>query len=290
MIKINDQILPDIEYFNKVLSKFAGQLSSILKRSVQVPHVQNDTLEELDFTLELKASDIESDESHRFVTDSLLAKINNLPTIDDVRSIASDLDSATIDSVNDKFNRLLSMSAALEQVKNLSIILRSESNLEELLKALSLKANVQDLAIHIKDDCHLTQEDRIALNGILNLADLGGIDWLSDDFNGIKNKPDSLPANGGNADTVGGFSIEHLMNHQVVDYIIGYDDKCDIRINKDQSNASVINQILANNSIAFKKGVYYIGSAISNSYVYGIGTLTGSYIHIYNSKLKYINK
>ena len=73
---------------------------------------------------------------------------------------------------------------------------------------------------------------------------------------GIKNKPDSLPANGGNADTVGGFSIEHLMNHQVVDYIIGYDDKCDIRINEDQSNVSVINQILANNSIAFKKGVY----------------------------------
>jgi hypothetical protein len=139
--------------------------------------------------------------------------------------------------------------------------------MDKFMNELSMKLDAEDFISHLRSDNHISSADRIALKKLIELS--AGIDWNSDI---IKNKPKSLPANGGNADTLSGYKVKDIINRQHEDYIVGSDNKCDIKLTNDtmlsMEDASLYPLI------KFKSGKYFIDRMVLKN-----NTLIGSGKH-----------
>jgi hypothetical protein len=150
----------------------------------------------------------------------------------------------------------------------MSYLIKEDDSLASLTNALASKATEEELKDHIEDSVHLTNADRNALNQLVKIITLGGFDWNAEDgsINAIKNKPSKLPADGGNAATIGGCKVEDIANHQLEEYIFGcYGEKypeiaCDAVVSSEyETNTKVIIDTINNNRrglYSFKSGIY----------------------------------
>jgi hypothetical protein len=151
---------------------------------------------------------------------------------------------------------------ALQKLKDLAILLRDNSDIIGISELAASKVDKKDFEVHKDSVLHMSSNDRKALNALIKALDIGFADWnaTEDDQNFIKNKPTSLPANGGNADTLAGRSADAYLTSRVEDYVIGYDpDKSDITVDDDTKD---ITPIFRGNSykglMAIQSGIYYL--------------------------------
>lgn len=133
------------------------------------------------------------------------------------------------DSINEAFIKLLNRKDAVKRIKDIDYAVNQTEGLNALIKLTSTKVDQEQLQDHINSLLHLTDDDKVALNILLNAIECGFADWNAGpkDPNYIKNKPEALPANGGNADTIEGHTAKELKNHQAYDVIIGIGVLCD---------------------------------------------------------------
>ena len=131
--------------------------------------------------------------------------------------------------INNSFIRLLNKNDAVQRIKDIEYALNESEDLSPLIELIGTKATKEELKNHFESVFHLTSNDRKALDVLLNFIAEGFADWNAnpEDPNYIKNKPKALPANGGNADTVNGYTAKELKNHQAYDLIIGIGLLCD---------------------------------------------------------------
>lgn len=213
------------------------------------------------------ASEIDEDSKHRFVSDALLRILKDKPTRKDMELSFDEIKQALKQYIDDRIDTIINTPDSIDKVKDLMNLIEEDVNMTKVLAILGNKVSNEDFNKHIESNSHLTNNDRKALNLLIDFISTGGADWnaKSGAANEIKNKPDSLPANGGNADTVGGYSPKDLVNKRSEDIIIGIEDESydpsevDLLVDKNSMNIDVIfNKIkhLDYGSVKIRKGNY----------------------------------
>jgi len=213
----------------------------------------------------IHASAIETDAAHMFITRTLLDTLIAKPTSAQLDERLNELKIKLEQELDNNYVRILNTPNAINKLRDISMILQEEGNLEALLQVMSEKVTTEDLKNHELSKFHLNDNDRKAINIILSFINEGCADWNAtpDKYNYIRNKPESLPANGGNADTVANHEIKDVRNKHGEDFVIGvnnnnifYDkDSCDIMYENTES-LKVIDNYSFDCTALFKRGTY----------------------------------
>ena len=180
------------------------------------------------------------DETHRFVTDEEKQLWNNKAetvyvneSADKVLKTAKAFTDSKIAAI---FN---STEDQLQVLRSLTFELKNDDTVKQFFDLYNECAKNKELQEHtLNSKIHMSNSDRILLTTVSEAINSGmNPDWNETNASSLKyieNKPASLPANGGNADTVGGYSAEDLLNDRCFyDHIISQDDDIDNMITKE---------------------------------------------------------
>lgn len=226
----------------------------------------------------IKAADVVTDSNHRYISDSDLDRLKENVSRTELNAAIDDVTNNLKLVLNEQVDNILNNK---DSIKAINIIKKIISDNNGLLSLFKILATNEDLDHHAKNGLHITKEDREALNKLLKTLNDGYADYTASEgeVGYIKNKPDSLPANGGNADTVGGYCADKLINKQPEKYIIGintantYDkSKVNILLTNDTVN-KLNNYFVENTATCLREGEYNpktISLAYSNT-LYGVG-------------------
>ena len=230
----------------------------------------------------VKPEDIILDTNHRFINDIQEEKIKESVTRTDLEAAERDITNNLKLSINQTVDNLINDKDAIDAINKIKKVISKNHSTIDLFKNLIDK---DDLNAHEKNGNHINWEDRAALNLLLKFIDKGCADWNAKegDANYVRNKPKSLPANGGNADTVGNYKPEDLFNKQLAKCIIGIDNnnknysKKDVNILLNKNNVNTLNTYLCDNSLTYIREGYYNINEFKmpvNSNVSGVGVST----------------
>ena len=169
----------------------------------------------------IKAEELLTDPNNRLLSDleidEFKGKVGKLEMQESIDNASKEIKVLLAKQIDN----LLNSKDIMNGIANLLSLLQNNQDAKDLMDELSNIANKNELACHINSGYHLTDDDRIALDQLLKFIKTGCADWdaAEGEPNYIRNKPDKLPADGGNADTVGGLCAGKLINKQL-DYRI----------------------------------------------------------------------
>ena len=262
----SDQI-PSIGYINELVKLIETRLMYPELEFNGFQSIKSDT-EELPIGVkelpDISAKDVKTDSQHKFVNDAVLQTLKERPTKFEVEQ-SLDVVKEELKKYMDKlYIRIVNTPNVVNKLRDISSILSDDTIASGLLNTLANKMNLEDFESHKTSYAHMDNNDRKALNILIKCLSNGFADWNADDEapNAIKNKPDSLPANGGNADTVANHSIEDIINKDDYDLVIGTSLE---KYSKDSCDIYAENGFLNNNDIIvggsssitlFKRGYY----------------------------------
>lgn len=180
---------------------------------------------------------IVSNPGRRFVTDNQLVEFSNKVGESYVDESINKLHEDIQIEIANKLDNIVNMRKVTDNLRAINAILDSEETLFNLISLCSSKIDEETFKLHEENGKHLSEESRNNLKLLKQFIDNGGIDWnaeTEDGLQAIKNRPDKMPADGGNADTVAGRGINTLLNGRKISTIIigkegyGYTkDMCD---------------------------------------------------------------
>lgn len=169
----------------------------------------------------IKAEELLTDPNNRLLSDleidEFKGKVGKLEMQESIDNASKEIKVLLAKQIDN----LLNSKDIMNGIANLLSLLQNNQDAKDLMDELSNIANKNELACHINSGYHLTDDDRIALDQLLKFIKTGCADWdaTEGEPNYIRNKPDKLLADGGNADTVGGLCAGKLINKQL-DYRI----------------------------------------------------------------------
>lgn len=216
------------------------------------------------------------DKDHRFVTDIEKELWNNKAEVKYVNESVDKVLKASKSFTDAKVAAIFNSSEdQLQVLRSLAFELKNDTTVKQFFDLYNECAKNIELQDHtLNSKIHMSNADRILLKNV-NEALSSGLnpDWNETNASSLKyieNKPTSLPANGGNADTVGGYTAEELLNDTCLyDHIIADNNEIDYIINR-------INKGLGHNVIvkpgSFTKDEIVIKA--SNTKFTGIGTIS----------------
>lgn len=258
--------IPSVEYINEILKMIEEQL--LYKNEFHGFQSIKTTTEELPVGLKeqpaILAKDIGLDCNHKFVNDALLNTLIDKPTKFEVERNIEESKEELKKYMEKLYIRIVNTPNVINKLRDISTVLSDDTIASGLLNTLANKVNFEDFEAHGESSIHMNNNDRKALNILIKCLANGFSDWNAKDdaCNAIKNKPESLPANGGNADTVANHSIEDIINKDDYDLVIGSSLE---KYSKDSCDIYAENGFLNNNDIIvggsssitlFKRGYY----------------------------------
>lgn len=239
----------------------------------------------------IAADDVLTDNMHRYISDSELEKLNECISKTELNATVKEITNNFKMALNDQLDNILNNKNTINAINNIKDVISNNQESLDLFKDL---VNKEEFNNHLNDGLHLSSEDRIALNLLLKFINKGCADWnaVEGDANYIRNKPSSLPANGGNAETVGGYCAYKLMTKQSEKYIIGINTAktyglSEVNLLLTTKNVNKLEKYLVDfTSICIREGDYEPQNLnIDAVTLYGVGNGT----QIYNSNIKILN-
>lgn len=266
----SDQI-PSIEYLNEILKIIEDTFISIDSNFNGFPSVVADT-KELKIDTEnqdvLYAKNIKTDSEHRFINEIILTTLIDKPSRFEIEQSLSETKQNIENKVDETYMKIVNTPNVLNKLRDISIILNENKLISGLLNAISNKVSIETFKEHSESIIHMNNNDRKALNILLKCVLSGFADWDAEEgaCNAIINKPASLPANGGNADTVSNHGIKDLINKDDYDLVIGSStekyskDSCDIYAEDGLLDEDIFEKAISlikdSGIITFKRGYY----------------------------------
>lgn len=279
--------IPSVAYVENLIKKLNDIIISLNSKEYNSEINTKESTDIVEFPINNKPVDnidiesINTDSNHKFISNTQLNIFREKPSKFELETAINDLRSELQKYLNQYFVNLLNTKDALQKIKDISNIIKSDANLNTLINTVSDKVSYNEFKDHIDSTMHLNNNDRKALNLLIGFISQGCADWnaTEEEPNYIRNKPESLPANGGNSDTVSGYSSEDLLNHQIEDLIIGSDDsyekeKVDIFVNN--SDITDIIKTIKDRTeglFTFRSGVYIANILDLNMYSSSYGNI-----------------
>lgn len=209
----------------------------------------------------INTSNTLTDPNNRYITDKQLEELNNKIGSVEFDSAVKELNNNFKLLLNKQLDNILNSKDIINAINDIKLVISENEDILDLFKYL---VSVDELNNHINSLSHLNDDDRVALNLLLKFIDKGCADWDADESepNYIRNKPRALPADGGDAATLGGYCYHKLINKQPESYIIGIDtantytkDQVTLILNND--NVTKMDEhFLPNTAISIREGNY----------------------------------
>lgn len=269
---INNQ-LASVAYVNSTVKKLQDIITKYISTTINPQDINfTDSVDILpipkpELNININATDVNTDSNHKFISETEISVLKDKPTTYDVDKSIAGLKKEIIQIINERFDNILNSKNSLNNIKYLINVLENDNNMKNILDLINSKASLEDLEEHKESFTHVNNIDRKAINLLIKFIEKGCSDWNADKDqpNYIRNKPDSLPANGGDADTVSGYTTDYLINKQSEDLIIGTplkgytEEEVDIMISSIEDAAIVFNKMRPG-LYFFRKGKYIIDS------------------------------
>lgn len=291
--------LASVSYVYFLIKKLADILEEYINKDkpigafrekININHLESTEIIDIPIAeqiVNVKASELDTDSMHKFISESELNVLKDKPTYVDVQSIIAELREELHKAIDKSYINLINIPDAVNKFKDLSNILKNDDIVNNIVSLISEKVSLEEFDDHKKSIFHLNSNDRKALNLLIGFIEKGCADWnaAKDQPNYIRNKPKKLPADGGNSYTVGGYTANTLMNHQVEDVIYGLSGQrynkntVNELLNKDNYHDNIINNI-SNSNIGkyytFKSGKYLFETIkLSNKTISGDIIISG---------------
>ena len=266
----SEEKIPSVEYIEAIVKMIESELKS-LDINFSGFKTVNANMEELNTDkANIPANNIKTDTKHRFINEALLTTFASKPSMFQIEQLIEDLKKEIDTKINESYMKIINTPNVINKLRDIASILYEDSNdANRLISTIAEKATIDQLEEHIASHIHMNNNDRKALNILLKCVTNGFIDWNADEgsINAIRNKPLSLPANGGNADTVSNHNINDLINKNTEDIVIGRTskkyskDECDLFaidgvINQEEFESAI--KKIEYGTVLFKTGEYYL--------------------------------
>lgn len=223
------------------------------------------------------ATMITEDKSHRFTTDDEKDSWNKKAEVEYVDNSTSKVLTSAKSFTDAKIAALLnSTEEQLEVLRSLSFELKKDDVSKKFFDLYNECVKNKEFQIHsLNSDIHMSKSDRVLLNDVKSALNSGlNPDWEETNASSLKyieHKPVSLPANGGNADTVGGYTAEQLLNKTYYyDYAVESENELEKTINCLNKNSGY--------TLLIRPGSYDLDKELvikaSNIVITGIGKLS----------------
>ena len=262
--------VPSIEYIQELVKMIGDELRTLNTNFPGFPSIKSD-VKEIDTSKKeistVSADKIKTNPKRRFVNEALLTSFANKPSNFEVEQSILKVKQELEDSINKSYMKIVNTPNAIKKLRDIAMILNEDEVADGLLNTLSTKINNDDFKVHEESTAHMNNNDRKALNILLKCLADGFGDWNAEEgaVNAIKNKPESLPANGGNAESICNHSLKDIINKDDVDLVIGTKDcyskdSCDIYADNNVVDMklfeSEISNLHDNCIVLFKRGKY----------------------------------
>lgn len=271
--------IPSIGYIHELVKIIEDELIHQDLGFMGFPTIKTD-VEELPVGVKenptILANEIQTDSDHQFVSsailDTMVDKPTNFKVNESIEKVKSDLKLY----MDKTYMRIINTPNVINKLRDISTILSEDKIADGLLSTLANKLNIDDYDEHKASSIHINNNDRKALNILIKCLTEGFSNWdaKEGEYNAIKNKPESLPANGGNADTIGNHGLKDLINKDNYDIVIGCSgfnyskDSCDIYAENGAIDSGVLSSSIASlkdgGIILFKRGDYVVESIDNN--------------------------
>lgn len=217
----------------------------------------------------LSADNIEQDSSHRFLSDTQIQTFKNKPSVFDMQNAIEDAKSELKSTFNDLYIKLLNMPDAVDKLKLVAKFIESSDIMKTLLEEIGSRVTEEELNDHEKNNKHLTNNDRKALNLLLDYINNGFMQKIPDIGNHAKYANEA-----GNAAELNGYYASDLKKCHLEKLIYGLDSYDSITgvnelIDPDSFNGgNFLDELFYKNIkkeygiIGFKSGYYRIRSII----------------------------
>jgi len=269
---INNEEVPSIEYISEIVKMISDEIKTLNTNFNGFPSIKTNTEQIKIDTIEkqdINASSIKTDPRHRFINEALLTTFVNKPSNFEIEQSLDAVKQELREEIEKSYMRIINTPNAIIKLRDIYTILNNENAINGLLDTLSYKVTMEDFKEHKDSYVHLNNNDRKALNILLKCVTNNFADWNAkdDEVNAIKNKPTSLPANGGNADTIANHGIKEVINRDDDDLVVGVfgsnysSDTCDIYTTTGEIDSDLFASELSNingGTVLFKKGSYSI--------------------------------
>lgn len=174
-----DDLLVSKEYVDLRLKRLEDAINNTTSRSIP-PVLDNVSINDLDLSsTTVKASAVVQDPGNRMVSDTQLASFKSRPTSGEVDLKLKTVEADVKKYVDEIYNRLLNMPNAVERLKKISQLISSDDTLNQFFQALDNTISEADFDRHIKSSAHINNNERKALNILLDLINDGTVDRLT---------------------------------------------------------------------------------------------------------------
>lgn len=269
--------IPSMELINllqKHIENVILNISSTGLPSLPIEKEELKPVSDIDPDYIVDANHVQTDNAHQFVTKALLEILKDKPSYFELNKSITELKKEISLQLDDYYIRLVNTPIAMSKLKDISNMLQKDDVLSGFMDVLSSKVNMDQLQDHEQSKFHLDNNDRKALNLLLEFIKDGVVDWNAEPNspNYIHNKPNSLPADGGNADTVQNNGACDIARREH-DLIVGLGDgkyykkeTCDLCLTSEKDSAKKIMDAIRNInygvSVLFKRGAYQMEEMI----------------------------
>lgn len=154
-------------------------------------------------------------ENNRFVTDKQIFNWDNKTEKEYVDSVIDNTLSTAKTFVNSKIASIFNTSSdKLEVLNRLAFELKNDDTVQRFFDLFNTCTKNEEFKEHtLNNKIHMSRSDAILLQDVKNLLEDGIIPTWEE----IPERPTSLPANGGNADTVCNYTVDDIIN-KTIDY------------------------------------------------------------------------
>jgi hypothetical protein len=265
--------IPSIEYINELMKMIEDAIMSVnddFNGFSSIKTANKELSVNQKQRHKIMANEVKTDPQHKFINDGMLATIADKPSKFEVEQMLDEHKKQIEENINQVYTRIINTPNVINKLRDISTILNEDEIANGLLNTLSYKLNTQDFNEHATSYKHIDNNDRKALNALLKCLLCGFADWNADEdeCNAIRNKPESLPANGGNADTICNHGIKDLINKYDYDIVIGRDgekyskDSCDIYAKNGEVNVDafvpLLKSLVNDGNVLFKRGLFIV--------------------------------
>ena len=221
---------------------------------------------------------IKQDKDNRFVSDTDKSTWNNKVDRTYVDEAVNKTLSTAKSMIDTKVANMFNTTEdQLQVLRSLAFELKNNETVKQFIDMYNECTKNEEFNEHVLNDkIHLNRNDIALLENVKSLLESGFPDFKI---------PEALPANGGNADTVGNYKAEDLLNNKdFYDYTIGNSsytkDNASIIAKDTESIEDVLFLLSKNkgNNVLFKPGYYQIDKElelkVSNATISGIGDVS----------------
>lgn len=232
-----EKILVSKDYIDTHLKIYFDHLVSYIMQAnpsitMEAPmFVDTDEYIDLDLgsLVSISAKNVIQDANHKMLSTSQVSSFKNKPSMFEIQEKIAELKVELKTELDNLFVNLLNMPNAVERLKKLSILLKTDDGMTALNDLIDNAVWEDEFNEHKKSYMHLTSNDRKVLNLLVDLLNKGIIDRLTNSQVDRANECHK-------ADTLEGKSLDDIRKHQFADCILGFEeDKCTYIMSKDDN-------------------------------------------------------